>query len=83
MTEKTAHSGSKNAPRSRRRLLQLLAAGGVVAGAGRLPETWVRPVVNEAVLPAHAQLSPSNDENEVDLAADLSDFENTVQLPQP
>ena len=42
--------------RSRRRALKSLAGTGAVASAGlMLPERWTRPVVESAVLPAHAQ----------------------------
>jgi hypothetical protein len=43
--------------RARRRLLQLLAVGGVVGAGSLLPREWVKPVVNQVVLPAHAQLT--------------------------
>lgn len=45
-------------PRSaRRRLLKGLLAGGSVAGTAKvvLPETWSRPLVDAALVPAHAQ----------------------------
>ncbi|NQU39483.1 MAG: hypothetical protein HQ523_05985 [Lentisphaerae bacterium] len=42
----------------RRSLLKSLATvGGVAATASLLPSEWVRPVLDLAVLPAHAQLS--------------------------
>ncbi len=42
--------------RSRRRVLRSLIAGsGIIAS---LPKTWVKPVVDSIVLPAHAQISP-------------------------
>ena len=37
----------------RRRLLKMLAAGGVASVA--LPEKWVKPVVDAVIVPAHAQ----------------------------
>jgi len=59
--------------RNRRRLLQLLAVGGVFAGARALPESWVRPVIEEATLPAHAQMSPTDQDGEADTI--LTDFD--------
>lgn len=41
--------------RSRRRLIQVLTAGGVVTTAKLLPSEWARPVVESVSLPAHAQ----------------------------
>lgn len=43
---------------SRRRLLRSIAAGAGVA-ATTLPKTWVTPVVDSVMLPAHAQTSPT------------------------
>lgn len=40
---------------SRRRLIQLLTAGGVVTTAKIIPGEWTRPVVESVSLPAHAQ----------------------------
>ena len=37
----------------RRRLLKMLAAGGVASVA--LPEKWVKPVIDAVIVPAHAQ----------------------------
>ena len=42
---------------ARRRLLTHLSVGGLVAGAGHLPNEWVKPVVNHVLLPAHARAS--------------------------
>lgn len=55
---------------SRRRLLQLLAVGGVFTGSRMLPEGWIKPVVGEVVLPAHAQMSPVDGEDGPDTAVD-------------
>lgn len=52
--------------RSRRRLLQLLAIGGVFTGSRALPESWIRPVIEEATLPAHAQMSPTDQDGGTD-----------------
>lgn len=42
----------------RRALLGAISAAGV-AGATQLPQQWSRPVVDNVILPAHAQLSPA------------------------
>lgn len=43
---------------ARRKLLKtLVAGGGIVATARLLPEQWTRPVVENTLLPAHAQTS--------------------------
>jgi hypothetical protein len=41
--------------RSRRRLIQILTAGGVVTSARLVPAEWARPVIESVSLPAHAQ----------------------------
>jgi len=41
--------------RARRRVLQSIAAGGATITVKALPEQWAEPVLNTAVLPAHAQ----------------------------
>ena len=50
----------------RRRLLQLLAVSGVFAGGRVLPESWIKPVVDEVTLPAHARMSPTDDNQQGD-----------------
>lgn len=40
-------------PKGRRRLLKVLALGGVSAAV--VPEKWVRPVIDAVIVPAHAQ----------------------------
>ncbi|HSH44009.1 MAG TPA: hypothetical protein VK973_17935 [Arenicellales bacterium] len=42
----------------RRALLGAISAAGVT-GATQLPQQWARPVVDNVILPAHAQLSPA------------------------
>jgi len=43
------HKGRRDAIR------KLLIAGGMVSGAGALPESWTKPVIESIVIPAHAQ----------------------------
>jgi hypothetical protein len=43
---------------SRRRILQILGAGGAGVAIG-LPARWTRPIVEAIVVPAHAAASPS------------------------
>ena len=44
--------------KSRRKLLKSIAAGsGAVIAGKSLPESWVKPVVDSVMLPAHAQTS--------------------------
>lgn len=62
----------------RRRLLQLLAVGGVFAGGKMVPETWVKPVIDEVVLPAHAQMSPPEDEEEPDTILPDDDISDDI-----
>ncbi len=42
--------------KTRRNLLKSVASVGAIGTA--LPNTWIKPVVNSVVLPAHAQTSP-------------------------
>lgn len=42
---------------ARRHLLQILSVGGLLGAGKLLPKEWVRPVVDEVMLPAHAQLT--------------------------
>lgn len=44
-------------PDSRRNALRLLAASGVATGSALTSNSWVRPVVESVLLPAHAQTS--------------------------
>ena len=53
---------SGKAASARRKLIMSLAAGGGVLTAGKMvPNTWVKPVVDSVVMPAHAQCSPKPD----------------------
>lgn len=74
MKKKSDAPDADSRDKSRRRLLQLLAVGGVFAGGKMLPETWVKPVIDEVVLPTHAQMTAQDDEEEPD---DLIDFDDT------
>lgn len=54
MTDKNDNSTEQ----ARRRLLKTIAAAGGVITAGKmLPDNWKRPIVDTALLPAHAQTS--------------------------
>lgn len=46
---------SERTRKSRRKLIQLLATGGVVTSAKVIPTDWAKPVVETVALPAHAQ----------------------------
>jgi len=70
MKKKTDTPDADTRDRSRRRLLQLLAVGGVLAGGKTLPETWVKPVIDEVVLPAHAQMTQAEEEMKTDILID-------------
>jgi hypothetical protein len=66
---------------SRRQLLKILAAGGVVAGASMLPSKWKSPALKTNILPAHAQTTPrlftivANDQNwSVDIVGEETDI---------
>ncbi|MFZ0487164.1 MAG: hypothetical protein WAL83_09205 [Arenicellales bacterium] len=64
--------GSSSAnPRAagRRRLLRAMGGSGGVVLTTILSSRWVRPVVKSVVLPAHAQISPSNEPCLVSLEA--------------
>ena len=57
----------------RRSLLKSLAkTGGVAAAASLLPSEWIKPVLDVAVLPAHAQLS-QNDVTILDCEVEAGD----------
>lgn len=43
--------------RSRRRLLQSLAAGGAAVTVKSLPDRWAKPALETSIVPAHAQAS--------------------------
>ena len=67
--------------KSRRRLLQVLVAGGVVVTAKSVPNSWSRPVVKAVMLPAHAQTSLIILGNNRNLGAtDTQDMEQTESL---
>ena len=48
----------ENAKSDRRRLLQIAAAGGVLSAHQTLPQAWVKPLVQQVSLPAHATVTP-------------------------
>jgi len=49
---------NKNTEGSRRKILKSMAVGsGAIIAGKSLPDTWVRPVVDSVILPAHAQTS--------------------------
>ncbi len=48
---------SEEAQDSRRKLLQSLAAGGVIGSANLVPDKWAKPAVDTLILPAHARPS--------------------------
>ncbi len=49
----------KHTDRQRRQALKKILAGSSIVGASTVvPDTWVKPIVNAVVLPAHAQASP-------------------------
>lgn len=54
-TKKQQEAKIPDTTASRRR--KLLKAGGVVASSALVPEKWIKPVVDNVVLPAHAQTS--------------------------
>ncbi len=44
--------------RSRRALTRkMLISGGVIGGIGSIDKKWIKPMLKEAVLPVHADLS--------------------------
>lgn len=45
----------------RRALLKSTAAGGLMVFGNVAPESWIRPVVNSMLLPAHAQTTQASD----------------------
>jgi hypothetical protein len=53
----------------RRRLLRALFGAGAVTAA--LPGEWIRPVVKQVVLPAHAGVSPCEDDDSDSSCDDL------------
>ncbi len=44
---------------NRRRMLRIMAAGGVGALTIALPSKWTRPIVESIIVPAHAAASPT------------------------
>lgn len=63
-TKKTTTSTKKTDSPGRRRLLEILGKGSGATAAVVLPTVWMKPVVNSVLLPAHAQTSPDEDEDE-------------------
>ncbi len=51
----TSESNTSESNKGRRRLLQALSVGGVVAGAAAVPDKWKAPVIDAVTLPAHGQ----------------------------
>lgn len=56
----------------RRRLLKILAASGVVAAAGMVPSKYTSPALKTGVLPAHAQTTPSPEDQFTIVANDAN-----------
>ncbi|MCK5360527.1 MAG: hypothetical protein KAJ95_07860 [Gammaproteobacteria bacterium] len=57
-----------NTELARRRLLKTIAgAGGVITAGKMLPDTWKRPIVDAALLPAHAQTSTCTEACSLDI----------------
>lgn len=50
-------SNGKTASARRKLIMSLAAGGGVLTTGKMLPNTWVKPVVDSVVMPAHAQLT--------------------------
>lgn len=53
-TSQTDDRASQQSRRARRRLIQTLAVGGGIASSKLVPGAWSSPVVQSALLPAHA-----------------------------
>jgi len=72
-------TSGKRYARGRRKLLQSLAVGGAAVTVKTMPEEWVKPALETAMIPVHAQGSPS-----VALAlaceVDQPDLTSTVDL---
>lgn len=47
----------------RRNTIKVLVASGAVITGRTLPESWTKPVIDSVVLPAHAQMSPQDEES--------------------
>jgi len=92
MSHKHTSSDSANskAPQhSRRKLIKSVAVGGgVVATSASLPTTWTKPVLDQVILPSHAQTSmPAITGTfatgaELGLKLDFQNFNNTEQFAQ-
>ena len=51
-------SSNNETPTSRRRIIKTLAlGGGAVASSKTLPEAWKKPMLNQVVLPGHAEMT--------------------------
>ena len=65
----------------RRKILRTIAgAGGAIAAGGMLPEKWTRPMVDAALLPAHAQTSSCTEPCTLSVSIDWDSTSSDMDL---
>jgi len=67
-------AGTAASTASRRKLIQALAASGVVVSAKLIPEKWGKPVVDSVALPAHAQTTEPTESDRCTLGINVPDI---------